>query len=32
VKSIGKEADKYVVKEVKKEAAKSGAANAPPGS
>jgi len=31
VKSIGKEADKYVVKEVKKAAAKSGEANAPPG-
>jgi hypothetical protein len=31
VKSIGSEADKYVVKEVKKTAAKSGESNTPPG-
>jgi hypothetical protein len=31
VKSIGSEADKYVVKEVKKATAKSGESNDPPG-
>jgi hypothetical protein len=31
VKSIGEEADKYVVKEVKKEAAKSGESQEPSG-
>jgi len=32
VKSLGKEAETYVVKEVKKAAAKTGESNAPPGS